>query len=173
MNDKIFEAFLQRQLTDGMALTEASDILDLTPVHGSPPQHYIAEFQCHGLAWRDGQVVEADYFAIGLSFPLDYLRRPANPAQILTWLAPKQVWHPNIAPPVICVGRIPPGTGLVDLLYQIFEIITYQKVTPREDDALNKAACAWARHNMDRFPIDPRPLKRRPVDRVAPSENGG
>ena len=54
-----------------------------------------------------------------------------------------------------------PGTPLVDLLYQCFEIITYTKVTMREDDALNRAACGWARENQDRFPIDPRPLKRR------------
>jgi hypothetical protein len=50
---------------------------------------------------------------------------------------------------------------LVDLLYQVYEILTYQKLTPREDDALNKEACHWARANQKRFPIDRRPLKRR------------
>jgi hypothetical protein len=34
-------------------------------------------------------------------------------------------------------------------------------MTPREDDALNRAACQWARSNMHLFPIDSRPLKRR------------
>jgi hypothetical protein len=31
----------------------------------------------------------------------------------------------------------------------------------REDDALNHVACVWARANQSRFPIDPRPLRRR------------
>lgn len=30
----------------------------------------------------------------------------------------------------------------------------------REDDALNKPACVWARAHRDRFPLDRRPLKR-------------
>ncbi|HVR30785.1 MAG TPA: hypothetical protein VMS86_14780 [Thermoanaerobaculia bacterium] len=31
----------------------------------------------------------------------------------------------------------------------------------REDDALNREACVWARANQHRFPLDRRPLKRR------------
>jgi hypothetical protein len=59
------------------------------------------------------------------------------------------------------VGRLVPGTSLVDLLYQVHEIVTYQKVTMREDDALNPAACGWARTHQHLFPIDRRPLRRR------------
>ena len=50
--------------------------------------------------------------------------------------------------------------GLVEILYQIFEIITYGKVTMNEADALNKDACRWARRHTQLFPIDKRPLKR-------------
>ena len=82
------------------------------------------------------------------------------------FLGPPNVWHPNISDtqPAICVGRLVPGTGLVDLLYQCWEIITWNKKTIREDDALNRAACQWARHNLARLPVDTRPLKRRPLD---------
>jgi hypothetical protein len=38
-----------------------------------------------------------------------------------------------------------------------------EKVTMREDDALNRAACQWARQHPERFPVDRRPLKRRAV----------
>ena len=62
--------------------------------------------------------------------------------------------------PVVCVGRLSPGTELVDLLFQLFEMITWRKVTMREDDALNATACVWARSHRDRFPVDTRPLKR-------------
>jgi hypothetical protein len=34
----------------------------------------------------------------------------------------------------------------------------------RENNALNTEACAWARRNLHRFPVDSRPLKRRTAD---------
>ena len=46
--------------------------------------------------------------------------------------------------------------SLLSLLHQLYQMITWQRFTPRENDALNKAACSWARDNLDRFPIDPR-----------------
>ena len=101
-------------------------------------------------------------FDVGLHFPSNYLRR-VDPTLVLACLKPFEVWHPNIRPPLICIGHLPPGTGIVDIVYQVFEVITYNKVTMREDDALNRAACAWARKNQDRFPVDTRPLTRRRV----------
>lgn len=166
MNDKVFEGFLKRQFEDGMALARDSDLLDLTRLEGEPPTRYVAQFYCKGLV-RDarGEISEADRFMVGVRFPPDYLRR-ADAFQVLTWLAPRHIWHPNISnkAPLVCVGQLNPGTSLVDILYQLFEIITYNKVTMREDDALNKEACSWSRHNMDRFPVDRRPLKRRVLD---------
>ncbi|MDQ2976155.1 MAG: hypothetical protein M3R69_12195 [Acidobacteriota bacterium] len=169
MQDKIFESFLERQHQEGMALAAESDLLELNPMFafdGGPPQCYLARFSCKGLVrTSDGEVKEADYFEVMISFPSDYLRR-ANPFEVLSWLGPAQVFHPNISAraPVICIGRLAPGTPLVDILYQCFEIITYNKVTMREDDALNREACLWARANQQRFPLDGRPLKRRALD---------
>jgi hypothetical protein len=164
--DPVFEAFLRRQYEEGMALADSSDLLRLCPMSWPLPQRYIAEFRCKGLIRdRDGAIREADFFEVGIWFPSDYLRR-ANPFEVLTWLGPRNVFHPNISDsfPVICVGRLDPGASLVDILYQCFEIITYNKVTMREDDALNLDACAWARANKDSFPIDGRPLKRREIE---------
>lgn len=178
MRDPVYEAFLARQYEEGMALARASDLLELEPLDGSPPCRYLARFRCTGLvrprengSGMRGRVVEADRFEVGIWFPSDYLRR-ADPWQVLTWLGPRQVFHPNISDrmPLICVGRLQPGTWLVDLLYQCFEIISYQKVTMREDDALNPAACAWAREHQHLFPIDRRPLKWRAAP--SPRESG-
>jgi hypothetical protein len=163
MTDKILEGFLRRQLEEGMALAAASDLVDLTPADKGLPRRYVVEYRCKGLVRKsngDDEIVEADRFAVGIRFPSEYLRH-AEPAEVLTWLGPRNVWHPNIMAPVICVGRLTPGTPLVDIVYQVFDIITLNKVTVREDDALNPSACQWARHNMHRFPIDRRPLKRR------------
>jgi hypothetical protein len=149
-----------------MALAAGSDLLELYPMGGDPPDRYIAMFKCKGLVRVEkGEVVEADHFEVGIWFPSDYLRR-AEPFQVLTWLGPWDVFHPNISSkaPFICVGRLKPNTPLTDILYQCFEIITYNKVTMREDDALNFDACVWARENQDKFPIDRRPLKRRALD---------
>ena len=172
MKDPVFSAFLKKQYEEGLALAGESDLLDLTPLflpfekRSGPPSRFVATFHSRGLVLEPGhQVREADLFEVGIFFPGDYLRR-IDPALILTLLHPHNVWHPNISlyGPFICAGRMSPGTGLVELLYQVFEILTYQKVTMREDDALNPSACAWARQNQHRFPIDPRPLKRRAID---------
>jgi hypothetical protein len=171
MQDKIFEAFLKRQNDEGMALAGSSDLLDLYPMGGDPPNRYIAQFHCKGLMRsKNGDIVEAERFEVGIWFPSDYLRR-AEPFQVLTWLGPPGVFHPNIGEkaPFICVGKLKPNTPLTDILYQCFEIITYNKVTMREDDALNPDACVWARENQHKFPIDRRPLKRRTLDlRIEP-----
>ena len=173
--DPIYEAFLSRQYQEGMALAGATDLLELVPLEGTLPSRYLARFACTGLVQLpNGRVTEASSFEVGIWFPKDYLRR-AEPWQVLTWLGPRRVFHPNISDrlPMICVGRLAPGTWLVDLLYQCFEIITYQKVTMREDDALNPVACVWARENQHRFPIDRRPLKwRRPLANREPAGVG-
>ena len=165
MRDRIFEAFLKRQHEEGMALAASSDLLELFPAATdgvAPPQDYLARFNCKGLVRWEGEVYEADCFEVLIYFPDDYLRA-ANPFQVLTWNYPAEVFHPNISDrsPLICVGRLAPGTSLTDILFQCWEIITYNKVTMREDDALNVEACAWARRNQHRFPVDRRPLKRR------------
>jgi hypothetical protein len=160
--DRILSAFLERQRAEGLALAHESDLISLIPV--SPTgDRYVAEFRCTGLVEdAPGQVIDADHFQVGIWFPDTYLRQ-ADPFRVLTWLGPRTAWHPNIWAPMsaICVGRLTPGTGLVDILYQVFEIVTWNKVTMREDDALNHAACQWARRHRERFPVDRRPLKRR------------
>jgi hypothetical protein len=168
IRDPVYHAFLTRQSEEARALAATSDLIELVPLGPAPADRYLARFGCTGLVRRGDRVLEAGHFEIGIWFPTDYLRR-ADPAQVLTWLGPFDVFHPNISHrlPFICIGRLSPGTALVDLVYQCFEIITWQKVTMREDDALNPGACGWAREHRARLPVDRRPLKwrRAAVDR--------
>jgi ubiquitin-protein ligase len=163
-SDAIYQRFLERQRVEGMALAEASDVLSLHIPPMAPP-HFVAEFLCKGLI-RDsaGEIKEASRFQVGVWFPADYLRR-ADPFEMVRLFTPG-VWHPNVSQdlPLICTGRISPGTPLVDILFQIYDILTYQKYNPREDDSLNRAACSWARENQNLFPTDRRPLKRRSLN---------
>ena len=167
MRDPVLNSFLEEQQAAGMTLAAASDILELFPldgaalVAGSPARHYVARFHCTGLVrTAAGDVREADQFDVGIRFPTGFLRQPFDPPEVLTWLAPFEIFHPNIRPPFVCPGHLPPGAPLADILYQLFEMITYSKLTMKETDALNPAACAWARRNVHRFPLDRRPLKR-------------
>ena len=161
MIDAVMHAFLERQREDAAALCRDSDLVAIAP-HGTRPDRFLVHFSCTGLVQApSGAIVEAAGFFVGIAFPPDYLRR-VEPFRVVTWLGPSGIWHPNIAPGglAICVGHLTPGTSLVDLVYQCWEIVTWNKVTMREDDALNQAACEWARHHQDRFPVDRRPLKR-------------
>jgi hypothetical protein len=161
--DTILESFLATQYEEAMALTAESDLLDVVALD-TPPQRYLVRFRCQGLVQlHDGSIDRAGDFHLGIYLPDDYLRA-IEPLRIVTWLGPHNVFHPQIRPPFICLGRLVVGTPLVEILMQAWEVLTYRKLTVREDDALNHDACAWARRNLDRFPVDPRPLKRRRVD---------
>ena len=153
--------FLNRQYEEGTRLAAASDQLHLFPIGPIPPERYAVIFTCAGLvkSYRDGTIVEARHFEVGIWFPSDYLRRASMP-QVLYWLGPSSIFHPNIhgAHGAICAGRLVPGTPLVDILYQVYEMVTWQKA--RLDHALNGEAAAWARSNRQRLPVDRRPLKR-------------
>lgn len=160
-HDALFIPFLEKQEKEGRVLARASDLLQLAPLeYRDSPMAYLVRFRCLGLLHHAGQVVEHDDFLIGIRFPEDYLFR-FDTAQVLTWLEPFDIWHPNIRPPFVCAGHMQPGTPLVDLVYQLYEIITYQNVEMREHNALNPDACSWARNNLHRLPVDRRPLKRR------------
>jgi hypothetical protein len=147
-----------------MQLAAESDLLEVTALD---LQHYVATFRCRGLV-RDarGEVREHDRFSVGIFLSENYLRM-ANPAEILTWLEPSEIWHPNVRPPFVCLGKTTPGTPLVELLHRCFELITFENVGMREDDALNQPACAWARRNRERFPVDRRPIKRVAAEAVS------
>ena len=172
MSDQIFEAFLKRQFEEGMALAGCSDVLDLTPLDGSPPFRYIAHFEGGRGLVRDSrrQIVEYDKFMVGIWFPEDYLRR-VNIPEVLTYLGPhREPWHPNMRPPYIC-AHIEPATPLVDILYTCWEIWTWN-LFATGDEGLNHAASQWSRRqDRSRFPIDRRPLKRRSGP-AAPSTPG-
>lgn len=165
MADEVLQAFLTHQRAAGMRLAEDSDLLDVFPEDRptGPPQAYIARFSCKSvLRKQDGQITVAPaHFGVGIRFSKDHLRH-VKPSRVVTWLGPPNIVHPNIRGCGICCGRIESGTGLVDILYQCFEIICY--VNWAAHDPLNDEAAQWARNNQHLFPVDPRPLKRRNLE---------
>jgi hypothetical protein len=156
--DKIFESFLERQLRDGVALAEASDLVKVIPLD---PQHYLTGFSCKGFVKTPSGTIEvAERFEAGIYFGPDHLRR-IDPPSVVTWFGPPNVWHPNISSEhrTVCIGNMSAGVGLTELIYQLAEIITWRRLTMHH--SLNWAAAQWARNNRHLYPIDTRPLRRR------------
>lgn len=159
MMDAILHGFLERQYEEGMALAAASDLFDLVPLGDQPPQKYLAHFRCTGLVRADDStIIEANDFVAYIWFRNDHLRA-VDPMTLVTFLEPRRITHPNIRAPFVCLGKVGVGIALTDIIFQLFEMITYNRV--KLDDALDGEAAAWARQNLHRFPVDRRPLKRR------------
>lgn len=163
MQDVIMRSWLERQSEEGLRLASASDVLVLKGGSESPPREFLAHFDCPTLIRMEGEIIEHVGFDVLIRFPSDYLRRAPDPALVVALLSPQNAYHPNVAPPFLCIGSIAPGTSLCELVYRIYEILTFQKLTPSEHDALNREACSWARTHMDRFPLNSRALRRREI----------
>lgn len=161
MSDSVFDRFIQRQAEEGAKLAESSDLFALTPLFG---RRFVAEFRCKGLARVHGRVVEHDYWAIGIRFPEDYLRRAVDVAEVLTFLGPQEPepWHVNIRPPFICM-HVAPGAPLVEIVYGLYDLLTWALYSTA-DNGLSSSCAQWARNQPPgRFPTDRRPLKRRRI----------
>ena len=162
--DRIYNSWLDKQHDEVMALAAASDRLMVVPHPETPPRAYVVRFDCLTLVRAGGDVTLWDGGCdVLFRFPTDYLRVVTRPEWIVALRSPAHLYHPNAVAPFLCIGHITPGTSLVRLIHQVHDLLTFAKYTPREDDALNREACAWARANGQRFPVDVRPLRRRVV----------
>lgn len=160
MIDKVFEGFLVDQHQKGMDLSAASDIFSLAPMAGDPPFRYLMEFKCPTLVRVDDEVQVTHQSVVGLNFRPEHLRKPVDSAYLLTILHPREAFHPNMKSPFICLGAVEPGIGIIEIIYRVYEVLTFMKYTSVEADALNHDACIYARQNVEQFPLDTRPLKR-------------
>lgn len=174
--DPILKAFLATQFEAGMALASQSDLLNLIPFGRLPPSRYVAEFRCRGLAREEGTIIEHDFWAVGITFPPNYLRQVVDVAAMLTYLGPHPApWSPNIqmaAPPALICMHIGNNAGLVEILNGLYDLISWNLFST-SDEGLNHEASQWCRNELtrrpDRFPIDRRPLKTR-TQQVQPAK---
>lgn len=77
-----------------------------------------------------------------------------------------ETFHPNFrmaSPHDICIGDYwASGETLVDIIYQIGEMITYQ--TYNVTSPLNGIAAKWAKENIPKFPIDKTNLRQGEIE---------
>jgi hypothetical protein len=158
--DPVFQTWLKRQFEDAQAISDSSDVVKLEAESGPRvPRRYVAHFSAPTCI-KESVVKRALGFSLLFRFPDEYLRTAVNVGQVVNVLSPSTIWHPNAHFPFICTGRVKPGTPLVVLLQRAYDILTYKKMTLDEADALNPAACAWARSNMQLFPLTRAALQR-------------
>lgn len=166
MKDPVRSKFLAAQLESGLALASTSaGILELVPAGFGPngPDRYFARFHARGLVRTTaGEIREHDDLVVGIRFPEDYLYS-IRPPEIVSVCAPHgecEPFHPNIHPelPIICPGHLPPGLPIERILWQTYEIWTWNRCNFAS--VLNPDAAEWGRNHPDRYPVDRRPLAR-------------
>jgi hypothetical protein len=148
--NEVNEAFLLGQMLEIDTLCKLSDRLYASPnefSEGGAPKSYIFRLTCRSPARVDGVIhISEREHLICVAIPDDYLQIAHDPGHILCLLEPRTLFHPNIMGPMICIGDISPATAVVDILVRTFEVLTCQRINMREEEALNYAACEWARH---------------------------
>lgn len=175
--DEILNRFLKRGWKEAITLSVESDLLRIAsvPVTDPPTMHLLLFQQIEFLRReRSGEISVANNpIAVGVNFPLDYLRSsdPRLYIKIATLLDPVTLdphpdyFHPNVdsVSGTICLGAgFRPGTPFPALIWHLYEIITYQNFSLDERNALNREACRYLRdHSEVISTLRIRPLRRR------------
>jgi hypothetical protein len=141
MSDGPYERFLRKQLSEGLSLAARSDLLAVVPEPADPPRRYEIHLGARGFVMRNGEVAEAEGALALVRFPDDYLES-VRPPEICAWLHPMNAFHVNLRPPFACLGVLRAGTPLVDIIYQLHEIWTWQH--KNFSDPLNGEVVRWA-----------------------------
>ena len=147
--DQVFQSFLENTAADAAALQRKSDIVALEPLPPLPPSRYVCTFEVPYLRRLPTGVVEIHRGPVlcGIGFPEDYLRStdPKLFLKVASIVNPGFL-HPNVLLGSVCLGSaFSPGTPIVALVWELFEIVTYRNCTVDERNALNPEACRLIR----------------------------
>jgi len=176
VSNHIYTDFLEGQGQSLSEFCDGSSRLECKLIQtedSMPPNIFMVKLRCAHMVMEDDQVQRSEEPSlIAIQLPGDYLRRTyQHPGQILSLVVPRNCWHPNLSWPHICAGNIAPGTPVVELVLRCYEIFTYNKFTPEENDCLNPLACRWARQHMQQFPLESEPLRDAHLDTAATSSD--
>jgi hypothetical protein len=176
MEDKVLESFLR----DGQArmneLAGSSDVFHILHTHGDPATRYLCSFKDVEHLIRDGEGMirkSTDPILTEIRFPPDYLHScdPHLGLKVVGVVCP--IFHPNIAPPSVCLGSaFRPGTPAEEIVRMVYEVVSFQNVTPDERDAFSPEACRYVReHPEELASLRIPPLRRRRVSAAITVEN--
>ena len=128
-------------------LFEDNPHIHINSVRGNPPEQYVLEYKIKGIDQQGKDIVVKNSHLVEINLPRDYPRKEPL-CRMLT-----SIFHPNIAPHVICVtDHWTAAESLADLIVRIGQMISYQSYNIKSPR--NGEAAKWAEQNIDRFPID-------------------
>lgn len=154
LQDKILTRFLANSFITATELAARSDTLRILAHKGNPPTHFLLMFD------------ELDYFIeemftgrikrvsrqpvmAEVIFPADYLRSVDPHLYMkISKICTPGFFHPNVSPGIqnVCLGQqMISGAPLKELIYHLYDIVTYRNMTIEESNALNPAACRYFR----------------------------
>ncbi|HJT76867.1 MAG TPA: hypothetical protein VJ739_06655 [Gemmataceae bacterium] len=154
--DEVTHAFLCNSRDELLQRCRAGGLLEATDLGTNAPWLWKLVFQTRGLVREGGEPFAVEHHVIAVRFLPDYLRR-ADRFEMLALMEPRSAFHPNLAPPGICV-QVRPGETLLEICESLHALLSWKLRQLAENDALNPAACAWGRAHLDELPIDRRPL---------------
>ena len=167
MIDPIFRAFLENTSKEAAEIATKSDVLNITPLPPLPPSSYLCEFSLEYIRrLPTGRVeIASGPVLAAVHFPEDYLRSidPHLYVKVVSVLT-TDLTHPNLRGTAACLGSgFAPGTPITMLLWELYDIISYQNVGLDERNALNPEGCRLLRqhpHLLDKL-SSPLPFMRR------------
>jgi hypothetical protein len=155
--DEVTHAFLCNCRDELLERCRRGGLLECADLGRDAPWLWRLTFKTRGLLRDgDGEPRLVERHVVALRILPDYLRR-ADRFEMLALMEPGNAFHPNLSPPGVCV-QIRPGESLVEICESLHALFSWRLRQLQENDALNRAACAWGRAHVDELPIDRRPL---------------
>ena len=147
--DDVFRLFLENTHAEALEFAARSDVLQIRPEKSDPPYIYYCEFQASFLGrLPDGTVgIQPGPVRCLIRFPSDYLLslEPRLYMRVASVLTPNFV-HPNVFGGVVCLGDgFGPGTPISEVIWLLFQIVSYRNCTLDERNAMNAEACRLLR----------------------------
>jgi hypothetical protein len=160
--DEVMSAFLHNSRDEFVDRCKRGGLIDFADLGTRVPWLWRLTFLCRGLV-RDetGEIRNVERHVVAVRFLPDYLRQ-VNQFQSIALLEPRNAFHPNLAPPAICL-HVYPGMPLVEMAEALHALFSWRLRQLAENDALNRDACAWGRAHLEELPLDTRPLFGKPV----------
>lgn len=161
--DDVMTDFLRNMRDEFVARCAQGGLLEYASLGLREPWLWRLTFHTRGLARGiDGAIRPVERHVVAVRFLPDYLRH-LNKFQMLALMEPRDVFHPNLKPPAICLNLYP-GMTLLEIAESLHRLFAWQVRQLAEIDAFNPDACVWGRSHLDELPTDTRRLFGRAVN---------
>jgi len=121
--------------------------IKIEPIEGNPPERYLVTYHVKGLRLSPDtqRPVEVNFHQVEIYLHSDYPRE--KPRCFMR----TEIFHPNFSD-WVCIGDFwASGEGIVDVIFQIGEMIQYRQYNVKSP--LNGIAAKWVKENEHFLPV--------------------